>query len=263
MIKTNIGGYRFGRCQITGTFLSGPLAGKTVYFGDTEAARTFAAGDEFKRYSPEFANKTLRYSDYDGGELTGTLQFFQWNQIAQDIYAMAHATPRDQLAAAAGALTVEGKYYDDGVYLLEKVDVIDVIVSDGNSAVYEEGEHYELHNDGKSPAVVSLIPGSKPAGAGVNVEITFGCKAKKLSARYLLNTSKFEMRLVFQDRVKADNPTVPNTLVIEKANVVLDGDVSVANTSADLATVSAKWTAVAVDGKPEGQEYGYVLTVDE
>ena len=130
MIKQDIGGYKFGRGQLTGTYLSGPLAGVTLYFGDVEVTRTYTAGDEFKRFTPETANKTLTFQDLDGGEIGGTIQFFQWNEVAKDVEAMGQkVTGKDQPAEVGVTVTaVAGK---NNRVILGKFDVKNVVVQDG------------------------------------------------------------------------------------------------------------------------------------
>ena len=258
MIIEEIGGYTFGRGQLTGTYLTGPLAGQTIYFGDVEVERTFTPGDEFKRYSATSGDKLLAYHDVDGSEIGGTITFYQWNEVARDIAAMAHKTPRDQVAQMDLMFTVPAIVGNR--IPLEKFDVTDVIVSDGaegGPVVYDEGVHYQVSNDGKTPAVVTIL--AIPDGAGTDTVVTFDAPAKKLSARYLLTQSKFEMRLMFSERMKSDNPTPPSTTVMERVSVVLDGNISMANSNAELKTATAKFTALADGTKPAGQQLGYIL----
>lgn len=254
MIMQDLNGYNFSRMQITGTFLAGPHAGRTVYFGDVEMNRSYTAGDEFKRFTPESANKALAFQANDGGEIGGSMTFYQWNEASKDIEAMGHASAKDQIAAM-GLLVTAPAIKNDRV-LLEKYNVSNVVVSDGDEVIYDEGVDYHLHNDGKSPAVITLK--NIPDGAGETVHIDFDCAQKKISARGLLQYSQFEMRIVGQERVKANNPTPPATVVLERCMVVLDGDISDANTAAELKTVTAKFTVLANTSLEEPWQYGYV-----
>ena len=261
MIKQHIGGYRFGRGQLTGKFLTGPLAGRGVYFGDVEANRTFTAGDEFKRQTPESAEKLTTFIDVDGSEIGGSLTFYQWNEMSRRIAAMANETPKDQVSP--DDLTVSAPAIAGDVIMLGKFAVTDLVVSDGaavDPVIYDEGVHYQVHNDGNSPAVVSLI--AIPEGADEVAVATFDAPLKKLNALYLLSVSQFEMQLMFQERVKPGNPTKPATTVLERVSVVLDGDITLANTSAELATVTAKFTCLANTNLPEGEQIGYMVYPD-
>jgi ribosomal protein L14 len=257
MIKQQIDGYKFGRGQTTGKFLTGVLAGHGLYFGDVELTRSFSAGDEFKRYTPESANKALSFQDFDGAEITGTIKFFQWNKAAKMIAAMGDENAVNQPASAS--ITVTGKAAVGNVIVLEKFDVKDVVVSDGDAIEFDEGTHYVLHNDGDSYAVVTIT--ALPAGvvAGDDVQVDFGCNQKQLKTNYLLANSKFEMEMMFQERVKADNPTKPVTAILHRVSIVLDGDISEIDTNAELKTVTGKFTVLADTTKPTGEQYGYLI----
>ena len=257
MVIEDIGGYAFGRGQMFGKFLNGPLAGREFYLGDVEVERSFTAGEEFERFSATSGDRLKVFSDVDGNEIGGTITFFQWNEVARDLAAMAHKTPADQ--AAATNLTKTAKAHVRDRILLGKYAVSNVVVSsDDGNIIWEEGDHYHVSNNGKTPAVITILALPDDVDAGDDVTVDFGCAAKKLSARPLLNQSKFEMELTFMERMKADNDTAPATTVLRKCNVMLEGNMTLASPNAELKNVTATFTSLADANHPE-QPYGYIM----